>query len=498
MEIENFIKAHKELETFVSEDGLSSTLQLAKMYEYRDKITNVIETLLNCPSTEKVSMEMIDKKIEEFSALEANANNMIREFKGFLRLDEAIILASNASENMLTSLKKPDTIELLVELIKHKTEMSKIKAITTSINVIHSNDIIDKSEALNSINCGIDFVTSEIDRLESIHKLGILGENSIEKTTFKNKELVNTSKEDYNSELNTTNNPALRKKLKEIFPNGNFNKEDGEKEVDILEAKSTKDFDATEAANIKFNELKSQFIYLNSTTRSPDVLINKHLKFIDDRVSNIDPKKYNYFKGIIDLHPFYLYGWERSLINIFIVQSDMYNWYPEMIDIVNQYTKDNKENEKELFEDLSISAAEMAIAGMADLLYYVWLKEGAKEDSKTTKFKTTLTDDERLELCNKIISNNGADRKNGAIIFKDIEEEHKTTLLYLIGGDRPEEIKPIKINSHRKVYELLLSISDEPHPYKPKTKCVPDFIKSEFCPELLRNKDGKSFEMLII
>jgi len=112
-------------------------------------------------------------------------------------------------------------------------------------------------------------------------------------------------------------------------------------------------------------------------------------------------------------------------------------------------------------------------------------------------FKTKLSEVERLELCDRIIKNKGAENNNQAIIFKNITEEHKPTILYLFGGIKPNRITPIKINSHRKVYELLLSISDEPHPYK-KIMCVPDFMKSKICPELLLEKKGKTFDSLRI
>jgi len=124
--------------------------------------------------------------------------------------------------------------------------------------------------------------------------------------------------------------------------------------------------------------------------------------------------------------------------------------------------------------------------------------EANSRKQKTNRFKTNLTDNERQELCNRIIVNKGAERKGELPLFKDIFEIHKLTLHYLLGGERPENIVPIKIPSHRRIYDLLKSISKEPHPYMKGEFCVPDFVKTNICSELLRNKNGLPFEELVL
>ena len=93
------------------------------------------------------------------------------------------------------------------------------------------------------------------------------------------------------------------------------------------------------------------------------------------------------------------------------------------------------------------------------------------------KFKTNLSDTKRLELCNRIISNKGAENKNDKTIFKDIEEKHIPTLLYILGGEYPEKIERIKVFSIGRTHEFLKSISEHPHPYLENEICVPDFLK---------------------
>jgi len=183
-----------------------------------------------------------------------------------------------------------------------------------------------------------------------------------------------------------SNTPEIKEKigtglLKDLFPFGNIKEEDN-KEVDVFNDEPIK-YDATDSVNDRFKQLKAQFNYFKKTTRDIPMLIDKDLKFIENRRDNKDPFKWNSFRGCIDLHPLYAYGWDRALYNIFIVADNMYKGYPEMIDDIICYARDRNEDEQELFKELSNDCAETAISGMSNLLYYLWLKAGAKEETET-------------------------------------------------------------------------------------------------------------------
>lgn len=109
-------------------------------------------------------------------------------------------------------------------------------------------------------------------------------------------------------------------------------------------------------------------------------------------------------------------------------------------------------------------------------------------------FKTTLDDRQRKELCDYIIKNNGhkkADLKGeDTALFIDIKEQHRATLNYLLGGERPEPITPpIKIHSTAKIYSLLNSISLHKDD-RTKKIIVPDFVRNTIGKEILRDRNG--------
>lgn len=110
---------------------------------------------------------------------------------------------------------------------------------------------------------------------------------------------------------------------------------------------------------------------------------------------------------------------------------------------------------------------------------------------ETKRFKTSLSDTERKELCDNIISNNGALAKGEAMIFKDFESKHIPTLLYILGGEHPKRIEKIRVYSIERAKAFLKSISVHPHPYTENEICVPDFLKNA-----LLNTKGRDIDKL--
>jgi len=113
-------------------------------------------------------------------------------------------------------------------------------------------------------------------------------------------------------------------------------------------------------------------------------------------------------------------------------------------------------------------------------------------------FKTNLNDEQRKALCDEIISNDGsyndkmANGKQYKIkTFVDLEEKHKPTLMYLLGGTKPDKIDKIKMTTHQKVYDLLYQYST--HTNIKGEKCLPDFLtksKNNICSKTLLNSKG--------
>lgn len=111
--------------------------------------------------------------------------------------------------------------------------------------------------------------------------------------------------------------------------------------------------------------------------------------------------------------------------------------------------------------------------------------------SETKRFETILSDVERLELCNKIITESASGKPDYNKTFIGNIDVH--TLMYLLGGNKPKEIVKIRMTTHQKVYDLLLSISN--HKFKEKT-CVPNFVKRTICPAVLLTKNGNTIKRL--
>jgi hypothetical protein len=120
------------------------------------------------------------------------------------------------------------------------------------------------------------------------------------------------------------------------------------------------------------------------------------------------------------------------------------------------------------------------------------------------KFNTNLTDEQRVALCDEIISSGGyyiEKLENGKTppikVFSDINEKHRTTLNYLLGGDKPEEITPIRYAVNSNVFLLLKYITDvDGTGINKDNKVVPNFMRTKICPKILRDKDGKKFDKI--
>lgn len=113
------------------------------------------------------------------------------------------------------------------------------------------------------------------------------------------------------------------------------------------------------------------------------------------------------------------------------------------------------------------------------------------KEYEVKRFETTLNDHERLEVCNKIIADKGGKiiKSIDERLFIGIEEKHKQTLIYLLGGVRPTtHIKKINIKSQDVVYDLLYRISAHKNKNKNNETYVPAFVLKNICPETLEIK----------
>ena len=117
------------------------------------------------------------------------------------------------------------------------------------------------------------------------------------------------------------------------------------------------------------------------------------------------------------------------------------------------------------------------------------------EPKQTSCFKTTLSRDERLIVCDKIIADKGGKIEAGIDkrLFIGIEEKHKPTLMYLLGGECPPKIIKLNMVSHPKMYKYLLGYSAH---YYNGIKCLPVKIRENFLPKLLNDNKGKRITKL--
>jgi len=117
------------------------------------------------------------------------------------------------------------------------------------------------------------------------------------------------------------------------------------------------------------------------------------------------------------------------------------------------------------------------------------------ESKQTSCFKTTLSRDERLIVCDKIIADKGGKIEAGIDkrLFIGIEEKHKPTLMYLLGGECPPKIIKLNMVSHPKMYKYLLGYSAH---YYNGIKCLPVKIRENFLPKLLNDNKGKRITKL--
>ena len=148
----------------------------------------------------------------------------------------------------------------------------------------------------------------------------------------------------------------------------------------------------------------------------------------------------------------------------------------------------------QLFEELKRLRKFNEITLVQNFIEYLEKKKNStikEKQPEIKRFETTLTESERLDLCGEIIAESASDKPNYTKKF--IGSIDVPTLSYLLGGNKPERIVKIRMTTHQKVYDLLLSISA--HTFKDKI-CLPNFVKNLICPDVLLNKDGKSIKKL--
>jgi len=121
---------------------------------------------------------------------------------------------------------------------------------------------------------------------------------------------------------------------------------------------------------------------------------------------------------------------------------------------------------------------------------------------ETNIFLTNLNEEERLKKCNEIINKNGFVTEQLYVgsgdkgitvekkVFKNITEKQRPTLMYILGGNYPDEVKMIEVAVIANLSELLKQITNVDGTGKNiRNKVVPEFMK-RFCIEYLRNSKG--------
>jgi hypothetical protein len=199
----------------------------------------------------------------------------------------------------------------------------------------------------------------------------------------------------------------------------------------------------------------------------------------------------------LNLYPFFKDGWDFAIGGNYEYPNNGYKFQSEIKSQIQEKFK-NADPPKGYFEKLVKVCVEEVFEGMARYLYYIWLKEGAKDMAVARQFKTNLDENERIELCDRIISEKGGkqEAKEDNRLFIDITEAHRPTLMYLLGGKYPEKVEIMKVAVIGNLSTLLKKITDVDGVGKNSgTKVIPEFMK-RFCIEFLRKRDGGSIKAI--
>ena len=180
-------------------------------------------------------------------------------------------------------------------------------------------------------------------------------------------------------------------------------------------------------------------------------------------------------KNLIDI--------KRSLVKVNSIFKMRSVEYPEFLDYVKM--------ESNWFDNYGLINVDSEIERLKDLNSIGSLLKTNQPVIK--RFETTLNNDERLDLCNDIISESASNKPKYDKTFTGPVD--KPTLNYLLGGEEPDKIIKIQMSgSHQNVYDLLLKHSN--HKNKDGEKCIPPSIRMHFLPLVLLSKEGKPINKL--
>lgn len=139
-------------------------------------------------------------------------------------------------------------------------------------------------------------------------------------------------------------------------------------------AEQFEEFDASDQVNEWFEVFKKGFYSSREPDKSPIVLINSTLIMLESWRDNINPPQTTYYDDSINMHPFFNSGWKRAESNILLVTNNEYKFVKTIVDqIEDKYW--NEDIPDKYFEKLSKVAMEEIVQGMANALYYYWLKD---------------------------------------------------------------------------------------------------------------------------
>lgn len=192
----------------------------------------------------------------------------------------------------------------------------------------------------------------------------------------------------------------------------------------------------------------------------------------------------------------HLHDYEISLYQYFIDNLDSIGIIEDRDTFINQFVeiplKAKVDFVKKIIPDASFIWNIDSLKEL-DNIVLVKIERLLPPADQSKKFITNLSNTERETLCNDLINEAKSDKPKYQKCF--IGKIDRPTLMYLLGGERPEKIIKIQMSGrHQNIHGLLIGISD--HKNKNGGTCLPNFVKKKFCPEILLDKSGNDIKQL--
>jgi len=140
--------------------------------------------------------------------------------------------------------------------------------------------------------------------------------------------------------------------------------------------------DISKDVKIRANELKNVFISKAKKGCDVTMLLEKYKVDIEN-IKNGKGEPRFYFH--INLHPFFMDGWNYAIEGNYDVPKDQYKRHKEIIDLIETFEANNLNFPGNFYQDLSDWSINDIKEGAAFLVFFCWLKNDALKEIQETQ-----------------------------------------------------------------------------------------------------------------